>query len=439
MARLRTRLLVLAAAASAVTAGMLPAHSAPRGDTFAKPVMLPEFDGGEPSLAIDPNGTGGVYVTAPQGLGGGKGVGFWGSSDHGRTFARRARIGSAFGGGDSDVEVGKDGTVYVADLEAAANAVCRSTDHGKTFVDAASGQACDGVVGSQYGFVSDREWLNHGPAGELYLTYHDLHVEFPYTLRSDDQGRTFTPCGPASFSPTGGEWQKFTPGPTSGTQVPKPVIGREGEIYTMFATGDPQGDGGFDHLWLSSTPACTPASVFTSHPIYAHAGADLAQPFDGLGMDGGGTLYVIASGTLGTGAKNADVWLFRSDDHGRTWTKPVRVNTPGLRANMLPSVAGGLRRGEVTIGWYGASGDSNSDADNAWRYYVASSFDGGRTFTRTAVSPVMHHGAQARALLDFTTVAVEPRTGAVFAVFAGDADGPRRAYVVRQTGGRFLR
>lgn len=439
--RARHRLLLLTAAACAVAAGTLPAYSAarPNAATFAKPIELPEFDGGEPSLAIDPSGNGGVYVTAPQGLGGGKGIGFWGSNDHGRTFRLRSRIGSSVGGGDSDVEVGKDGTVYVADLEAAANAICRSTDRGRTFVDAASGQPCDGIVGSQYGVVSDREWLNHGPHGEVYLTYHDLHVELPYTLRSDDQGRTFVPCGPGSFSATGSEWTAFTPGPTSGTQVPKPVIGREGQIYTMFATGAPQGDGGFDHLWMSTTPSCTPASTFTTYPIYAHDGASLAQPFDGLGMDGGGTLYVIAGGHLGTGDKRDMVWLFRSEDGGRTWSKPARVNTPNLGANMLPSIAGGLRRGQVTVGWYGSATDSRSDADNAWRYYVATSFDGGRSFTQTPVSGVVHEGAQARALLDFTTVAVEPKTGAVFAVFAGDASGKRRAYVVRQTGGRFLR
>ena len=436
----RHALVVLAGALTALAGATLPAQSAPHRATatFGKPVQLPTFDGGEPSLAAD--GKGGVYVTAPQGLGGGAGIGFWGSHDHGKTFPISLRIGSSVGGGDSDVEVGKDGTVYVADLELAANAICRSTNGGKSFVDAASGQDCaKGIVASQYGYVSDREWLNHGPSGEVYLTYHDGHAELPYTLRSDDQARTFTPCGAQSFSPTGSEWQHFTPGPTSGTQVPKPVIGKEGQIYTMFATGDPTGDGGFDHLWLTTTPACTPASVWTSYPVYAHAGADLAQPFDGLAMDGGGTLYVLAGGHLGTGDTRDNVWLFRSENGGKTWSAPTRVNAPALHANMLPSIAGGLRKGEVTVGWYGAAEDSRSSADNAWRYYIATSFDGGRSFTQAPVSGVVHEGPQARALLDFTTVVVEPGTGAVLATFAGDADGKRHAYVVRQTGGRYLR
>jgi hypothetical protein len=439
--RSSARLLAGAAALAAVAAAVTPTHAAPNRNapTFAKALALSTFDGGEPSLSIDPSGNGGVYVVAPQGLGGGKGVGFWGSSDHGKTFKFSSRIGSSVGGGDSDVEVNKDGSVYVADLELAANAICRSDDHGKTFKDPTSGGACDGTVTSQYGYVSDRQWLNHGPSGEMYLTFHDVHVELPYTLRSDDKGRTFVPCGPASFSATGSELQNFTPGPTSGTQVPKPVIGREGEIYTMFATATAPAQGGFDHLYLSATPSCTPSSVFTTYPIYAHAGADLAQPFDGLAMDGGGTLYVIAGGHLDATNKQDNVWLFRSEDRGKTWSKPVRVNTPGLHANMLPTIAGGLRKGQVTVGWYGSPETSRSSSDNSWRYYIANSFDGGRTFAQTTASGVMHEGAQARALLDFTTIAVEPKTGMVVAVFAGDADGKRKAYVVRQTGGRFLK
>jgi hypothetical protein len=433
--------LALAIVATASAAAVSPAYSASHSNVakFAKPVMLPTFDGGEPSLALD--GKGGVYVTAPQGLAAGTpGVAFWGSHDHGRTFPLALTAGSNTGGGDSDVTVGKDGTVYIADLEVTANAICKSTNGGKSFVDSVSGQPCTGTVLAQHGYVSDREWLNPGSDGALYLTYHDFHAEFPYTLRSDDGGRTFVPCGPESFSPgTGGEWTNFTPGPNSGTQVPKPVIGREGEIYTMFATATPPADGGFDHLWLTTTSSCSPASVWTTYPIYAKAGADLSQPFDGLGADGGGTLYVVAGGHLGGSDSNDNIWLFRSDDGGRSWSKPIRVNTPGLRANMLPTVAGGLKKGEVAIGWYGASGAKRSDAGNAWRYYVSTSFDGGRSFAQTAVTGVMHEGAQARALLDFTSIAVEPGTGAVFAVFAGDYDGPRRAYVVRQTGGRYLR
>lgn len=436
------RLLAVAASGAALVAVVTPAVAKKPSiaPTFGKAVMLPKYSGGEPSLAIDPRGNGGVYVTAPQGLAGGvPGIGFWASHDGGRTFPIARQIGSDTGGGDSDVIVGKDGAIYVADLEVTANAICRSTDGGNTFVDPVSGQACNGLVASQYGYVSDREWFNIGPDGALYLTYHDFHVELPYTLKSTDQGRSFTPCGPQSFDATGNEMKNFTPGPSSGTQVPRPAIGREGEIYTMFATGTPPDPSGFDHLYLTSTPACSPASVWTSHVIYAHSGADLSQPFDGLAIDANGTLYAVASGHLGTGATNQNVWLFRSTDRGVHWSAPIRVNTPGLTANMLPAITTGLKAGQVAIGWFGSTGESNSDPDNKWRYYVATSFDSGKTFAQNAATGVLHEGAQARALLDFTSIAVEPKTGAVIATFGGDNPKPLRAYVVRQSGGRFLR
>ncbi|GAC1413738.1 MAG: hypothetical protein NVSMB57_09280 [Actinomycetota bacterium] len=408
---------------------------------FSTPIKLADFDGGEPSLAIDPSGNGGVYVSAPQSLGSGKlGVAIWASRDHGRTFPTRSQVGSAFGGGDSDVEVGTDHTVYIADLELAANAICRSADGGKTFIDATAGGPCNGVVSSQYGYVSDREWINHGPSGELYLTYHDDHAELPYVYRSDDKGRTFTPCGPDAFSATGRETQAFTPGPTSGTQVPKPVIGPDGSIYVLYATGDPRGSGAFDHLWMSATPKCIPNSIFTSHLVYTDPGSSLAQPFNGIAMDGGGTLYVLVSGHLNANEKTDNVWIFSSKDRGETWSQPIRVSPPRLTANMLPAIAAGRRKGEVAVGWYGSStGTQRSDKSNVWRYYIATSLDGGAHFAQSAGSPVMHRGPQARALLDFTSLGVEPGSGAVIAAFAGDADGTRRAYVMRQISGPFLR
>src|SRR5438132_6481272 len=160
-----------------------PAIPAARAQTpaaplsFSNPLELPKWAGGEPSIAADPTGNGAVYVTAPQFIpaaanalpgspGGTDGVGFWASTDHGRTFPLNANFGSSVGGGDSDVEVGTDHTIYVADLEAVATDICTSTDGGRSF---ASGPApCHVVPLNQQGPEDDREWITRGPAGELY-------------------------------------------------------------------------------------------------------------------------------------------------------------------------------------------------------------------------------------------------------------------------------
>ncbi|MHB8510626.1 MAG: hypothetical protein ACYDCC_00440 [Actinomycetota bacterium] len=425
--------------------------------TFSKPILLPGFDGGEPTLGVDPSGNGGVYVSAPQGNGVGLqgttlpssptalpgGVGFWGSHDHGRSFPISGLWGSAAGGGDSDVQVGVDHTVYIADLEIAGNAICKSTDGGRTFVDAGvAGGACHDVPTSQVGFESDREWLTPAPNGDLYFTDHDFNGQLPRVFKSTDHARTFSPCGATAFDPTGAELQAFTP-PTSGTQVSRPVVDSNGMISVEFATGAPTSSSqgaDFDHLWVSETTNCGPASIFKTQLVYQSAGANLAQPFDGLARDGAGDLYVLASGHLNASKTTDNVWLFVRDVQSQTWSAPIRVNTANLTANMLPAIAAGARKGEVAIGWYGSSTSTDrSSSSNQWRYYIATSFDSGRHFTQAAASGVVHSGAQARALLDFSSLAVEPHTGCVMAAFAEDSTGTRHALFVRQTSGLYLR
>src|SRR4051812_49518472 len=240
----RHALIALAGAAATVAvASPVLAKSAPVAPKFNRPVLLQGFGGGEPSLALDPRNPRNVYVTAPQGiptgvnllLGGSttSGVGFWASHDGGRTFPIAQNIGSAVGGGDSDVEVGSDGTVYVADLEAAGAAICTSADHGRTFTSgnaAAAADKCDSVTTNQQGPENDRQWLSaeHGQHGAVYLTYHDFSAGFPIIERSDDNGSTFVPCG-SILDPSSPAGKNYSP--TNGTLVAKPSIDRTGRIY----------------------------------------------------------------------------------------------------------------------------------------------------------------------------------------------------------------
>lgn len=200
--------------AAAIAPALATTSSTSAAPVFTKPMMLKGYAGGEPSLAIDPLHPNYVYVTAPQaipsaannalwatGLFSGptpapKGVGFWASRDGGRTFPIAQNVGSAAGGGDSDVEVGADGTVYIADLEAAGAAICTSTDHGKTVTSgnaASAADKCDSVTTNQQGPENDRQWLNvgRGQTDAVYLTYHDFAGGFPIIERSTDGGKTW--------------------------------------------------------------------------------------------------------------------------------------------------------------------------------------------------------------------------------------------------------
>jgi hypothetical protein len=186
-----------------------------------------------------------------------------------------------------------------------------------------------------------------------------------------------------------------------------------------------------------------------------------------VSVDRAGNVYVIAAGQTAAGQKTTNVWLFVSHDRGVHWTKPIRVNSPRLTANVMPAVVGGLRGNEVAVGWFGTSnsGDPNYQK-NQWRYYVATSFDGGKHFAQTTVTPSpIHYGdicvsglfcglvpgqPSNRNLADFDELQVDPRTGQLIVAFPGDpynrpdlANGTNtyssNAFVVRQTGGRPLK
>jgi hypothetical protein len=428
-----------------VLALTVPAAASAAPLTFSTPQKLPTFAGGEPSLAFDPNGTGDAYVGAPQGiptavgapLGGPlQGVGFWASHDGGRTFPDVVNTGTGNGGGDSDVEVATDHTVFVADLEAAAAAICISKDRGKSFPN------CDTATTSdQQGPENDRQWLTRGTKGELYLTYHDFTGGFPIIEKSTDGGQTFAPCG-TIIDPAGPAAATYSP--QGGTLVSKPVVDAAGTIYVEFTTppqvtspiGAP-----LNNLYMAVSPpgGCDGTSTFTDHVIYQDEGADLGKIFQAEAIDGSGRLYVVAAGDTKAGQPDTNLWLFSSGDGGRTWSPPRQVNPPNLKSNVLPWVAGGRGGDEVAIGWFGseASGDPN-DARNAWRYYAATSFSGGESFEYATVTPDPIHYQDIctqgilcglipgepgnRNLADFSTVAVNPANGCVAIALPGDPE-----------------
>jgi hypothetical protein len=456
-----------------------PSHAA----RFSAPLKLTGYAGGEPSLAIDPYHPNNVYVTSPQGIPSAvgalvgladKGIGFWASHDGGRSFPIKRNIGSGIGGGDSDVVVGSDGTVYVADLEAAGTAICTSTDHGRTFTSGNALKAldsCSTITTNQQGPDNDRQWLTtvHGQQqNTLYLTYHDFAGGFPIIMRSTDGAQTFTPCG-SILDPLGPAGRNYSP--LNGTLVAKPAIDRAGRIFvevTEPALVSPPVGASLSNLYIAVSPkgGCTGPTVFENHLIYSNPGADLGKIFNSVTVDGAGNVYVIAAGHTRAGQTTTNVWLFVSHDRGVHWSKPIRVNTPGLKANVMPAVVGGLRRNEVAVGWFGTktNGDPNF-LKNQWRYYVATSFDGGKSFAQTTVTKnVIHYGDICtqglfcglipgqpgnRNLADFNEMRVDPRNGNLLVAFPGDPynrpdlpgganDFSSSAYVVRQVGGRPL-
>jgi hypothetical protein len=476
----------------------LPGGAASIKPTFASPLRLRPWLGSEPSIAFNASGTR-VYVVAPQGgpaagynietiqdpasdvcpdfspvcilppspqwTGGTSGVAYWASFDGGKTFpsSLAKNLGGGTGGWDSDVTVAPNGTVYVADLDITDTALCTSTDGGRTFTSTGLPvDSCQNLALNRQGPETDREWITAGRHGELYLTYHDLAFGFPIMLVSTDQGKTFTPCG-SILDPDGPAGINYSP--LSGTLVAKPVIGKDGTIYVTVTEPDfvaePVG-ASLNHLYVAVLKGgCSPTAEWANYEIYSNFDADFAL-FNSLAVDGAGILYAVASGSTKANQTTKNTWLWVSKNGGRTWTAPIPVNAPSSKANILPAVVGGLGRNQVAVGWFGTSTSSDPNNEkNQWRYYIATSFDAGRTFNRaTATARVIHFGAicdqgvfctSGRNLADFSSIAVNPKSGCLMAAIPGDPwnrpdidpierdDAASQAFVLRQVGGKCLK
>ncbi|MHB8341326.1 MAG: hypothetical protein ACYDB7_09150 [Mycobacteriales bacterium] len=452
----------LAAVLAAVLGAVPVAAASPPPVRFTAPVQLLGAAGGEPSIATDRVGD--VYVDGPQGIPAGvngePGVGFWASHNDGTSFGAAQHIGSFAGGGDSDVIVDPHGTVFTDDLEAAATDVCESTDKGKTFNSIGpvpDPTSCSSLPYGQIGPSDDRPWLNSGPHGRIYLTYHEFVSAQPLIFRSDNGGTdlfTAGPCGSIITDPT---IEANVPTDiTGGTLVSKPVTDAAGNLYVMFTTttqaenaaaaavGQPSGT--FSQIYLAvSTNHCqsfTDYTVFDGATLYGTNDVQFGDIFNALTIDGAGNLYAVAAGYVGhqTFPSVAKLYLFSSTDHGAHWTGPIELGPAGA-AKMMPSAVGGTRSGQLAIGYFRTVNgvtDPNS-ASGQWTYTAAETTDATSphpNFGYTDVRPgYLYHvgdicnlgilcglvpgGPSDRSLLDFTSATLDGQGCPLF-TFAGN-------------------
>ena len=425
----------------------------------ADPVFLPQVKlpnsapdgqlaGGEPGVAYDPTGDGHVYVNAP---GGSSGISFWASADGGDTWPIAKGIGSTAGGEDSDIAVSPDHTIYAVDLEAAANAICRSTDFGKTFTDGCAED--DGDATNQTGPESDRPWMADDPRNPktLYFVYHDLAGGALLAESSTDGGQTWMPCG-SMLEP--GSKAQLDYSPSGGTGLSKPAVGPDGTVYVSFILPSSRNTlQPYDEFFVAvAKGGCNPGTVWHDVTVHSDPGADLSHFWPNVAVDAAGTLYAATAGRASAADKGYGMYLWTSKDQGETWSKAIKVNSDDLQANVLPALTGGLRAGQVALGWYGTPTTADAtDPGDHWRYYAAESFDYGSHFVQVPISDAdIHVGpictlgllcTGGRELLDFTTAATEPRSGCPAYVYGGDSAGPGSSpapYFTRQIGGPCL-
>ena len=139
-----------------------PAAAEPAGHTWTPPVVIPGTAGlGEPSDWVGPDGT--IYMTAPSGLGGGDLV--FKSKDRGATWTQTATPDEPVGGGDSDIVVDSNKTVYQSGLSLACINIAASTNEGQSWMN--NSFACNTPV-------DDRNWIDTYKADLGYLTFGNI-------------------------------------------------------------------------------------------------------------------------------------------------------------------------------------------------------------------------------------------------------------------------
>jgi hypothetical protein len=359
----------LAAAAVAGVGVVLALTAAPAsgaakpGLTFGHNTYAYSSDYGEPGLDIAPDGT--VYATTP----GDNGAVLAKSTDKGATWtklptARSTATQAALKGGDSDVAVAKDGTVFAADLNVDGITVFRSTDGGKSFPHQVF------INGT-----SDREWLAvDGPHGEdVYMAYHEIGTGTMLIAVSHDRGETFGPQQVVYSQPT-----TVAQSAHNGTSIGNVTVAGNGYVYITYGT---------TRLTTTDTTYGSPpiSSIQISiskdkgatwHDVTVNPGSDDAN-FGNFWManavDTAGNVYAVYSGYAHKG-EPMHVWLQQSRDHGETWTAPYAVDNVltgrPVGQDLFGWVAGG-GPGVAVVSWYHTDAPNKDAAGIDWVVPVA--------------------------------------------------------------------
>jgi hypothetical protein len=321
---------------------------------------------GEPGIAAAPDGT--MIMNAAR-----ANEGFptwWLSRDGGRNWGP-GRDFDATGSltGDADSVIGADGYLYALNL-AFQNPPAQPTNPTILVYGSADGGATwDGPAAfpPPHGTDQpDRPWLVVDPyrPNQIFVTNSEGAGDV-VLWRSTDHGQTFS--GPTLV--TGAEHVASL---ELGSRPLFDPTDRD-RMFTVYEVGpatDAQSlrDFPMNQLWLaeSDDAGATWANrlVLDIRTAFgsAAAGGSLGHVLPASAFDDAGTLYAAFSLRLGAGTET-HLYLLHSADHGVHWSKPVRVDSGGLRSNVMPWLVAG-EPGRVALSWYGSSSPDFTAADS---------------------------------------------------------------------------
>jgi hypothetical protein len=379
-------------------------------------VSPPNSHGNEPSIAVNPNNSNqvvGAFQSATVSY----------STDGARTFATAELPpvdGYRSGGGDVSVAFDDKGHAYLGTLHfeklgsasywahgAGKNGIFvrRSLDAGKTWEkDAVPVRSWQGNEPDLQYEDMPRVFADSNPhspyAGNVYVGWIEWQIDKSIILfsRSTDGGKSFSPA--IRISSHAG-----LPRDDNGALVGfLGVVASDGTIYAAWNDGNTititrSLDGG-------KTFEPSRVAVQVGPPYFGGAagipGVSRAMGFPQIGIDPrgkqGGPLYLSWSDFTNG---DIDVFCVSSSDHGRTWSKPRRVNTDPIH-NGIDQFFQWMTVDPITGRVYVQFYDRRADATNhKTGFTIARSTDGGKTFVNYAWSET-EFDAQNAFLGDYT-------------------------------------
>jgi hypothetical protein len=443
------------------------AKPVPIGASVVK--VAPKNGGGEPSVAVGPEGN--EYVSYPSD----EGMSFYRSFSGGRTWEPGA-IADSFSG-DTTVNVDSSGAVYQGNLNGNLQGdVWKSFDAGATWPQKGVGYDGQDATGSPA--LVDREWTDaYIPPGStsddarVYISYHDFGPSQIWVNVSKDGGKTFgTPTDVIAASPQAQAYT-FCNSIPGGVRVVQsgPHAGRvyvawlAADVATSAATGcNITMMDTFHSVWVAWSD--DEGATWNSHLVFDGGfGHDASALFADLTLDNQGNPYVAFADNLDG---EWDMYVMASFDGGTTWNgqsdatgTPYKVNSD-TGTHFFPAIAAG-DPGKVDIAYIGtptkitelpygkpAPGGGQSAS---WYLYAAQSLDlasGHPTWATTKVTRDPIHVGDVctlgifcvfpdsdRNLLDFIDAAIDGG-GRAHVSFTQDTDRSNGIYVANQTSGR---
>jgi len=318
------------------------------------------------------------------------------SNDGGKTWENDWLESSLGVYGDPVVRIGPEGNTYYSHLSNPTGqaytsiefldriVVQKSIDGGKTFNDGTA-------PGNDRTKDQDKQWLYIDPVdGSILMSWTEFDKysskdknDKSRILFSKSTDKAETWSLPVDISDIDGDCLDDD----DTTEGAVPVQDKDGNIYVTWAYGDKiyldkSSDGGKSWLpndievvdqfggWALTIPGINRCN---------------GMPILGIDRSGGsddGNLYINWSDQM-NGKNDTDVWLVRSEDGGKTWSKRIRVNDDAAGKHQFFSwMDVDPITGFVYIVFY----DRRAYEDNKTDVYMAYSTDGGRTFVNKKIS-----------------------------------------------------